>query len=246
MGAKSDALSASDRTVVAQLEEPLARDVARCRPYTLTSVERLVATSDAVEYVVRRKVPGALVECGVWRGGSVLAMLLALQRLSRQDRAVWLYDTFEGMTEPGKHDVSPVERPAVETWAEAQRSGRRPWANFFESEAIRVEEVRSLLLETGYPAEQLHLVAGPVEETLPGSAPDQIAVLRLDTDWYESKRHELVHLYPRLSPGGVLIGDDYGHWQGARKALDEYLAEHDEVLLLHRTDYTGRVAVKPG
>ena len=80
-------------------------------------------------------------------------------------------------------------------------------------------------------------------DTLPASAPSQIALLRLDTDWYESTRHELEHLYPRLATGGVLIVDDYGHWEGARKATDEHLAAHP-ALLLSRSDYTGRMAVK--
>jgi O-methyltransferase len=83
-----------------------------------------------------------------------------------------------------------------------------------------------------------------VERTLPDRAPAEIALLRLDTDWYESTRHELVHLYPRLSAGGVLIVDDYGHWAGAKRAVDEYLGEQAEPLLLHRIDYTGRIAIK--
>jgi O-methyltransferase len=71
-------------------------------------------------------------------------------------------------------------------------------------------------------------------------------LLRLDTDWYDSTRHELVHLFPRLSQGGVLIIDDYGHWKGARQAVDDYLKESGTRLLLNRIDYTGRIAVKVG
>ena len=82
--------------------------------------------------------------------------------------------------------------------------------------------MRATVLSTGYPAERVHLVRGPVEETIPGAAPDALALLRLDTDWYASTRHELEHLYPRLATGGVLIVDDYGHWEGARRAVDEY------------------------
>jgi hypothetical protein len=88
-------------------------------------------------------------------------------------------------------------------------------------------------------------VKGRVEDTLPASAPEQISLLRLDTDWYESTRHELQHLYPRLARRGVLIIDDYGHWQGARQATDEYLAEHRIPLLLNRIDPTARIALKP-
>ncbi|HYM86681.1 MAG TPA: TylF/MycF/NovP-related O-methyltransferase, partial [Pseudoxanthomonas sp.] len=74
--------------------------------------------------------------------------------------------------------------------------------------------------------------------------PECIALLRLDTDWYESTRHEMIHLFPRLCVGGVLILDDYGHWLGARRAVDEYLGEHNVPLFLQRIDYTGRYAVK--
>ena len=97
---------------------------------------------------------------------------------------------------------------------------------------------------TGYDQGLVHLVKGRVEETIPEHAPDSIAFLRLDTDWYESTKHELEHLFPRLSRHGVLIVDDYGHWKGARKAVDEYFAENKIKILLSRVDYTGRVAVK--
>ena len=83
-----------------------------------------------------------------------------------------------------------------------------------------------------------------MEDTLPEQAPSRIALLRLDTDWYESTRHELIHLYPRLSQGGVLIVDDYGHWDGCRLAVDEYFATEADPVLLTRIDYTGRICVK--
>ena len=97
---------------------------------------------------------------------------------------------------------------------------------------------------TGYDEGMVHLVKGRVEETIPQHAPDSIALLRLDTDWYESTKHELERLFPRLSKHGILIIDDYGHWQGARRAVDEYFAGNKIPILLSRADYTGRVAVK--
>jgi hypothetical protein len=90
----------------------------------------------------------------------------------------------------------------------------------------------------------MHFVKGKVEDTIPASTPDRIAILRLDTDWYASTRHELEHLYPLLAPGGVLIIDDYGHWEGCRQAVDEYFASRNLQVLLNRVDYTGRIAVK--
>jgi hypothetical protein len=229
-----------------QLEELSDEDraiVEQAFPYTMTGVPRLAALVDAVRYCVRRDVPGDFAECGVWRGGSVLAMILTLQSLGISDRELHLYDTFEGMTRPTDHDVSDHEPPALETWS-AAKGDSRPWGEAFGPAVFDEASVRATLESTGYPSDRIHFVTGPVEETIPQRAPTRIALLRLDTDWYESTRHELLHLYPRLSPGGVLIIDDYGHWQGARRAVDEYFGETAEPLLLNRIDYTGRVAVK--
>lgn len=216
----------------------------RALPYTMTGAPRLLATIDAVRYCLAREVPGALVECGVWRGGSVLAMILTLQELSADDRDIYLYDTFEGMTQPTAADVSDFDGAAVTAWEQAGQENRRPWEGLFGSEVFNEQAVRSLLLSTGYPEARLHFVRGPVEQTLPDAAPDSIALLRLDTDWYESTRHELLHLFPLLRPGGVLIIDDYGHWHGARRAVDEYFGSSHPPLLMSRIDYTGRMAVK--
>ena len=218
--------------------------VERALPYTMTGVPRLQALVDSVRYCVERGVPGSFAECGVWRGGSVLAMLLTLQELGDTQRDVYLYDTFEGMTAPTEHDVSPLERPALETWTEARAQQTRPWGELFDPELFNEDAVRATVLSAGYPEERVHFVAGPVEETIPAAAPEQLALLRLDTDWYESTLHEMDHLYPRLADAGVLLIDDYGHWEGARRAVDEYFAEHPPRPLLARIDYTGRVAVK--
>jgi O-methyltransferase len=213
----------------------------RALPHTMTGVPRLRALVDAVRYCVRRDVPGAFAECGVWRGGSVLAMILTLQELGLSDRDIHLYDTFEGMTAPTEVDVSPLHTPALDLW---DRTQGMPWPEFFDPEVFNEEMVRETVLSTGYPQERLHFVRGPVESTLPEHAPERLALLRLDTDWYESTRHELRHLYPRLSSGGVLIVDDYGEWEGARRAVDEYFAAEADPVLLNRIDHSGRIAVK--
>jgi hypothetical protein len=227
------------------VDEDDRRIVERALPLTLTGAARLQALVDAVRYCESSGAEGAFAECGVWRGGSVLAMVLTLQDMGVDDRDIYLYDTFEGMTEPTEHDVSPIDPPALETWREAEREGTKAWPYLFDPETFNEEAVLETVLSTGYPRERVHAVAGTVEETLPEQAPERLAILRLDTDWYESTRHELVHLYPRLVEGGVLIVDDYGHWQGARRAVDEYFAEHEPRPLLSRIDYTGRIAVKP-
>lgn len=218
--------------------------VERAMPYTMTGVPRLLALIDAVRYCEARGVPGAHAECGVWRGGSVLAIILTLQELDAPHRDIYLYDTFEGMTEPTEFDTSEVDAPALETWRAARERDHHPWEEVFGPEAFNETSVRSLLLSTGYPPDRIHFVRGPVEQTIPGTVPDELALLRLDTDWYESTRHELRYLFPRLTDGGVLIIDDYGHWKGARRAVDEYFGSEHPQLLFSRIDYTGRIAVK--
>jgi O-methyltransferase len=218
--------------------------IEHARPYTMTSEPRLLALIDAVRYCVRRQVPGALIECGVWRGGSVLAMILALQQAGIDDREIYLYDTFEGMTEPSEHDTSPYEPSPLEMWRDSTRRNVPLWGKVFDPANVSEDAVRGLVGSLGYPASRIHFVRGPVEQTLPEHAPPAVSLLRLDTDWYASTRHELVHLYPRLSHGGILIIDDYGHWEGARRAVDEYFASEVDPILLNRIDYTARIAVK--
>jgi glycosyltransferase involved in cell wall biosynthesis len=212
----------------------------RCGPFTMTSIERMYALYQAVGHVDRAGIPGDIVECGVWRGGSSMLAALRLLELGDTERSLWLFDTFEGMPEPGEHDADPSGASMAAEW-ELHR-GRTGDAVFAHAS---LADVQANMATTSFPPDRLRYVRGKVEETIPATAPERIALLRLDTDWYESTRHELEHLYPRLAPGGVLIIDDYGHWQGARKAVDEWLAALAAPPLLTRLDDTGRMAVKP-
>jgi O-methyltransferase len=219
----------------------LERTIRRVRKHTMTSPRRLAALCDSVSHVVRADVPGAIVECGVWKGGSMMAAALTLIEVAATDRELYLFDTFAGMPPPTSEDVFSAYDGynPVRHWRRRQKEpGLNSW------HYVPVDDVRAAVLSTGYPGERVHMVEGKVEDTLPASAPEEIAVLRLDTDWYASTRHEMEQLYPRLSPGGVLILDDYGHYEGARRAVDEYFEAHGERPLLTRVDYTGRVAVK--
>jgi hypothetical protein len=207
------------------------------RPYTMTSVERLVALIEAVRYVVRAGIPGAIAECGVWRGGSMMAVARALLAEGKTDRDIYLYDTFEGMSAPTDADRAADGTPAQALLDDLPRD---TWVWAYSA----LDEVRANLARTGYPLERLHFIKGKVEETIPHQSPGPLALLRLDTDWYESTRHELQHLFPLLRDRGVLILDDYGHWQGARKATDEFLSALPAPYYLHRIDYTGRLLIK--
>jgi hypothetical protein len=214
--------------------------IARVRPFTMTTPERIFALIRGTEYVVSAGIPGAIVECGVWRGGSMMAAALTLKRLA-EIRDLYLYDTFEGMTEPTAIDVDLYGRPAATTLASQVRTP--DLSNVWAYAPLRA--VQDALRSTGYDSGCIHFIEGRVEDTIPDKVPPKIALLRLDTDWYASTRHELEHLYPLLVPGGVLIIDDYGHYAGARKATDEFFRSQAHGILLCRVDYSGRIAVKP-
>lgn len=208
------------------------------KPYTMTSAERVVALCQSIAYLESHQIPGDIVECGVWKGGSVMAAALALLTLDSTQRQIYLYDTFTGMTEPTAVDVDWRGRPARELMRQATPDGDQVRAK------CSLHDVKQALMQTRYPWEKLIFVPGRVETTIPERVPEQIALLRLDTDWYASTYHELEHLYPRLVEGGVLIVDDYGHWQGAKKAVDEYFRGHAIDADLRTIDFTGRLLLK--
>jgi O-methyltransferase len=201
------------------------------QPYTITSPERVFALIQAVRYIIHNHISGDIVECGVWKGGSMMAAAKTLLQLNSADRYLYLFDTFEGMTPPGERDVSYEGYAASEIFEQVKCYAPQ-------------DEVEIAVRSVGYDNSKIRFVKGRVEDTLPDQAPSVISLLRLDTDWYESTRHELIHLFPRLSKGGVIIIDDYGHWRGARHATDEYLSHSNASLLLNRIDYTGRIGVK--
>lgn len=207
------------------------------RPFTMTNNDKLYGLIQSVRYIARHKIPGDIVECGVWRGGSMQAAARALLEADDQSRDLYLFDTFEGMSEPTELDVRRDGKLAADLMERHDKSSPL-WA------AASLEDVQAGFEQVPYPKDKLHFIVGKVEDTIPGRLPEQIAILRLDTDWYESTKHELDQAYSRLSPGGVLIIDDYGHWAGSKKATDEFVDALEEPLLLLRLGQ-GRIAVKP-
>jgi len=225
-------------TLPPDLSELERRIVAQVQPFTLTGVDRIVSLIRAVDHVQRAGIPGCIVECGVWKGGSMMTVAETLVAARDTSRHLYLFDTFDGMSEPTGEDQTPDGISAAAHLSHTENTSGY-WCR------SGLEEVRSNMLSTRYPESLLHFVPGKVEETIPAQAPPApIALLRLDTDWYESTRHELEHLFARMHQGGVLIIDDYGHWEGARKATDEFLAAQPRPYFLHRIDYTGRLVVK--
>lgn len=210
------------------------------KTFTLTSPERIASLVNAVKYITTNNIEGAVVECGVWKGGSSMAAIKSLIKAGDFTRDIYLYDTFEGMSTPTEEDKA-VDGESAEAMLNKSDINDASSVWCFSS----IDEVKSNVATLNYPTEKIHFVKGKVEDTIPATIPQKIAVLRLDTDWYESTKHELEHLFPLLVSGGVLIIDDYGHWEGARKAVDEYIANNKLQLLLNRIDYTGRIAIKP-
>ena len=210
-------------------------------PFTMTGLPRLSVLIEAVQYIKQFGIEGDIVECGVWRGGSMLAVIRTLQRLETI-RSLWLYDTFAGMSAPSDADVCYYGAVADHVFKKVAAADRD------SSDWCRAgrDEVEEILENTGYPGERIHYVEGKVEDTIPEIMPDQIAILRLDTDWYESTRHELEHLYERVAIGGIVIIDDYGYWKGARKAVDEFLESIPDRVFMSRIDSSARVFVKQG
>lgn len=208
--------------------------------YTMTGPEKIFALCHAVRHVVAHDVPGAFVECGVWRGGSMMAVARTLLELDAGTRDLYLFDTYEGMPEPTEHDTDIDGVSVLDRWTAQKRNRLTP-----REARASLQEVREAMQQVGYNASRVHFVKGMVEDTIPGEAPDEIALLRLDTDYYASTRHEMFELYTRLTRGGVLIIDDYGHFKGSEKAVREFIDAVAEPILLHRVDYSARVGVKP-
>ena len=195
---------------------------------TMVPWSGLYTAYKAAKHIAKHKIPGAIVECGVWKGGCSALMAETLIKQGETGREIYLYDTFAGMTAPEDIDQHFTEsRDSHKLYSDNKKSDHVDWCYG------PYEEVQATLKTSGYPEEKIHMIKGPVEETLQKTLPENIALLRLDTDWYESTKAEMEHLYPLLSTGGMFLVDDYGTWQGARRAVDEYIEKHNLPLFLH-------------
>ena len=214
--------------------------ISKVMDYTCTSRERVYGVINSINYLVSNNIRGDIVECGVWRGGSMMAAMYTLLLRGDTSRSIFLFDTFDGMPPPSEKDIMHDGRKAS---AILENTPKRQGRSDFWCWATR-DDVEANVRVTGYPMDKVYFVEGRVEETIPGAAPEKIALLRLDTDWYESTKHELTHLYSRLVNHGVLIIDDYGYWQGAREAVDEFFSAQPFKPLFNRLDNSGRLLIK--
>lgn len=212
----------------------------RVAKYTMCGVHRTFATISGVKHVVKNKIPGDFIECGVWKGGQIMAMMMTLN-LYNEERDIYLYDTFEGVPEP-----EPWERAvkhgglALKRYKKFEREdGSSGWCR------SELDEVKANVFSIPYNKKRIHFIKGLVEDTLPKSNHDKIALLRMDTDLYSSTKIELELLYPKVLSNGVIIIDDYGHWDGAKKAVNEYIKNNKLNIALQVDDGTGRTIIKP-
>ena len=202
------------------------------QPYSMTSIERITELYNSLEYIRLNNINGDVVECGVWKGGNIIGVMEYLHHY-KIDKKIWLFDTFEGMTDPEENDIDLNNNHA---------------SNMLHIPIVLayspIDEVKENLSRSNFNKENLIFVIGDVSETLinKNNIPEKISLLRLDTDWYKSTKDELNYLYPKLENGGVLIVDDYGHWKGSKQAVDEYF--YNKNVLIEKIDYTGIKIIK--
>jgi hypothetical protein len=197
-----------------------ARALYLARDSTMTSFSRCFDLWKVSRSILNNNIPGAFVECGVWRGGSAGIMGVAMQTYGSQ-RPLHLFDSFEGLPEPDRQDGSY----AVE-YSAGRADGRL--AAIKKCDATLDTVLGHLFERLHLDPKNVHFHVGWFQDTVPADAKQvgPIAVLRLDGDWYASTQVCLDHLYPLVSPGGVVILDDYYYWEGCRKATDEYRQAH--------------------
>ena len=207
--------------------------------YSMGTRPQMWSLIQSIKHIKHHNIDGDIVECGVWKGGNIICASLMCDRLEMK-KNLWAYDTYEGMSEPEDIDICLVNSsPAQPQYEANQQENINTWC--YSS----LEEVRQNFNRELTSTEHIKMIKGPVEQTLNDghNIPQNISILRLDTDWYQSTKKELDVLYPKLQSGGVLIIDDYGHWKGSRQAVDEYF--EGRYIWLHRIDYACRLYIKP-
>ncbi len=214
-----------------------------CKSESLNvSRDRFLSLYQSVNYIFKNNILGDFVECGVFKGGSAMMIAYAMQQFAyegRNTKKLWLYDTYEGMANATIHDENILNQKAdLELKKLTKRENQNDiWAY------SPLNYVVNNIEKTGIQSQNVKYVKGLVEKTLLKNLPDKICLLRLDTDFYESTKIELETLYPLLEVGGILIIDDYGHWKGCKKAVDDYF-DNKKSIFFQQIDYSGIIGVK--
>lgn len=209
--------------------------------YTMTSYERIFSLMKSIDFIRHNNVQGDFVECGVWRGGNLIIFQKFIEKYNLQKK-IYAYDTFEGMSNPEEIDRTFDGKSSIEALNKIRERKIKRDENILVAECS-IEKVLENFKKFSQK-ENLICIKGKVEETLKlkDNLPNKISILRLDTDWYSSTKIELEILFPLLEKNGILIIDDYGYWQGAKKAVDEYFK--DKQFTMFKIDFTGRLIIK--
>jgi hypothetical protein len=204
--------------------------------YTMSGYRRFSNIYDLSEMVEKESISGAFVECGVWKGGCAATMAY-IARKYNSDRKIWLFDSFEGLPKPSEKDgIAAKSRMTMNVKEETRKciaSVKDIEEIFFKK--LKIER-KKVLIRKGWFQNVLPNVKDEI---------GAIAILRIDADWYESTKSCFDNLYDNVVPGGYVVIDDYGHWEGCRKAVDEFLESRNISVELVEIDYTGRYFKKP-
>ena len=207
--------------------EPGRRDEGRDWPpsaETMVGARRLDNVLECAVGAIEAGVPGDFIETGVWRGGVTILMRGVLAAMADSERRVWVADSFEGLPVPD------VERHPADAGLD--------WSGV-DTLKVDVDSVRANFARYDLLDDQVRFLVGWFADTLPAAPIERLAVLRLDGDLYGSTRDALDALYPKVSPGGYVIVDDYGGWESCRRAVDDYREEHGIDAPVHEVDWTG-------
>jgi len=240
LGTNIGTVNAPNRYPELSQEELLFCERVFQRSLTMTSLESLKTLALCCKYVDKAGIEGAFVEAGVWRGGSALVAKYVLAK----DRRILLYDTFNGMTEPGEKDFrlgESTNENSLNKWNSLRTETGNGWV------AASLDEVKRNFGLFKLLDNQVEFIVGDVQVTLlrEENLPDRIAILRLDTDFYSSTLFELETFWPKVANGGVVILDDYGHWEGAKSAADEFFSSNViNALMVPIAGGGGRLIVK--
>jgi len=241
-----------NKTQIYDLGEEANKEIIKIRSNTMLPYGRLVTLYQQVVFCEKHSVPGSFVECGVWKGGAVGLIALANMKHGVERRHIHLFDSFQEICAPDESvDGEEVVEKVRKKWGNVSLGGElEPLTGVYDSIGGpgTLEENQELLEKTvGYESKYLHYHVGWFQETLPvvSSDIDSIAILRLDGDWYASTKICLEHLYAKVVSGGFVIIDDYGGYEGCRKAVDEFIQANNLKAYLSQVDSSCRYWIKP-
>ena len=207
--------------------------------YSMTPKIRIYNLMQALKHLKIKKIEGDYVECGVWKGGNILLFKKFLESEDSRQRNIYAFDTFEGMTDPDKNDFEiSTNNTAIKLLQKDKNKKTNVWG------ICNLDQVKKNISKHTKDLNNIYFIKGDVEKTLNEikNIPEKISLLRLDTDWYKSTKKELEVLYEKVSSGGVIIIDDYGHWGGSKKAVDEFFS--NKYVWMHYVDYACRLIIK--